>query len=525
LSGKSSSKKIMLYAVIGILAVAAVSVSLLGGNNSQQQVTQNVEDSRKQAIENFKIQFCGPNPKANSNAFVTEYVLPTECEMPLGMTADGQKAYYVSTKNGAVGYYDTEKAEFSEHLAPNWPTRSSPTEFSMVWAAKQDSSGNIWFTDDKAGLIWKFTKSTGDFVSFQSPVQQPISLDFDSDGNMYLVGVRSKSLYYGEVAKMNPGTADGFTEIKLPLDGFANATDFKISSGSVAVDKQRNVVWTSILAFQEKGQIFSYKPSTGEIMVYDLPPELNSPVGMAVDNDGRLWVTDHGTSIFFMLDPATGGLTRYTTAVASDRIFGGLEPEGSYTLPYWIQAAPDGSIWFNQHVGNKIAKFDSASGTLTEYWIPTQNPNWQNCPDNAASCGLANALQFTVGSDGQVWFSEWTENKIGRINPTAIPFSISAQDEITVSKGSSAEVKVTVNASDDVAGKMTASATFVNTGSLGKSAGIFSESNVSLTKDSSKQVSYVFTPADDLAPGKYVLMLGLDTGEVSVLKAIRVTVV
>lgn len=523
---RSSNKRIIIYAVIGILVVAVFSVTTLGRNpaSNNDEVQRNLEESRQQQLQLFRAQFCGPDAVANSNAYVTEYVLPNECEMPLGITAEGDGVYYVSSKNGSVGVFADGK--FQEFLTPSWPTRSNPIEFSMTWATKTDSAGNVWFTDDKANLLWRFDKAAGTFDSFKVPASQPISFDFDSDGNMYIVGVRSTSLFFGEVSKMKSGTSDGFTEIKLPLDGFKDVTEFKISSGSVVVDKERNAVWTSVLAFQEKGQVFRYDTVTKDTKIYDLPQELNSPVGLAVDDSGNVWVTDHGTSIFFKLDPASGDLTKYTTSVASDRLYGGPAPPNAYTLPYWIERAPDGTIWFNQHVGNKIDRFDTKTGTLVEYWIPTQNENWANCPEGAASCGIANALQFSVGPDGQVWFTEWSENKIGRIDSKAqIPFSVSADDEVTVRKGDSTEIKVTVNSSADVKGTMAASGTFTNTGQLGSSTGIFSESAVSLTAGSSKQVSFVFTPAEDLAPGQYILMLGMDTGDVTVLKAVRVNVI
>jgi hypothetical protein len=43
--------------------------------------------------------------------------------------------------------------------------------------------------------------------------------------------------------------------------------------------------------------------------------------------------------------------------------------------------------------------------------------------------------------------------------------------------------------------------------------------------DGSKQVSYVFTPAEDLAAGQYILMVGAEDTDIAVLKAVRVNVV
>lgn len=513
---RSSNKKIIVYAIIGIVAVAAFSTIFLVGGSTPEQ------DSVDQSIARFNEQFCGENSAARSTTYISEVRLPVGCEVPLAVTVDGDRVWYVSTKHGTLGSYSLADGKFSEHQIPQWPARDQPTNINMSWDARTDPQGNVWLTDN-SDLLWRFNVSDSTFDMFQPPAVDPISLDFDSDGNIYLVGVRSKALYFGDVSQMKPGTPDGFTEITLPLDAFEGVDDSQVSSGSVTVDRERNVVWTSVLAFQAKiGQIYRHDVAAGETATYDLPQELSSPVGLTTDSAGNLWVTDHGTSMFFMLSPGDGAITRYVTSTADGRIFGGTAPAGAYTLPYWVETAPDGRIWFNQHTGNQMSVFDIEAQTLTEYWVPTQNENWQNCPDNASTCGVANALQFAVGPEGQVWFTEWSENKIGTVREMQAPISVSAPDEITVSRGDTAEIKVDMQSSG-FTGSMAASGTFTSTGELGDSSGIFSEQQVSV--DGSKQVSFVLTPASDLLPGQYTLMLGAENDEVAVLKAVRVNVV
>ena len=152
-----------------------------------------------------------------------------------------------------------------------------------------------------------------------------------------------------------------------------------------------------------------------------MPEQLSLPVGLVVDNNGNLWATDHGTSIFYMLDTKSHNVTMFATSNASPKIYGLNEssslPEDAYTLPYWMEKAPDdGSIWFNEHQGNKIARFDPLNNTLYEYWIPTQDRSWGDCPPNSKTCGIANVLQFATGENGQTWFTELSENKIGNIH-------------------------------------------------------------------------------------------------------------
>jgi virginiamycin B lyase len=327
---------------------------------------------------------------------------------------------------------------------------------------------------------------------------------------------------------MKNGTSEGITEIALPLEGFQGIDSNLITTGSLVVDEVNNDAWVSLLAFQQKGQLFKYDLDAGRVeKIVDLPGDLSSPVGMTTDASGNLWVTDHGTSIFFRYDEASGEITKFVTSVASARIYGGTTPPNAYTLPYWIETSPDdGSLWFNQHTGNKMSRFDPEELVLTEYWIPSQNSNWAACPPGSADCGLANALQFSSGENGQVWFTEWTQNKMGRVDANKqVPISVDVPESVTVARGGVVEIKVDVNGSLDFAGRMMAASTLTTTGMLGNAGGIFSEESVSIASGGAKTISYTFSPSEAVSPGQYVIMLGAGNDEVSVMKAMRVTVV
>jgi virginiamycin B lyase len=526
----SPSKKIIIYAIIGIVAVVAVYI-YMSARSVPQLNTQEGANTQEAAMKQFEQQFCGTATAPNSNAYVSEVSLPVECEMPLGIATNGAKVWYVSTKHGLLGSYDTITSRFNEYEIPSWPSRSLPftavPSWSMVWTVKPDGSGNVWFTDQN-NTIWRFNTSTERFDMFKVPAKYPSTMDFDSRGNIYFIGINSQSIFFGNVSQITNGTSEGFTEISLPLDGFSGIDLNLITSGGLVVDRERNDVWISLLAFQQKkGQLFQYDIENNKVVrIVDLPPDLGAPVGMEIDNFGNLWVADHGTSTFFKYEPNTNSITKFVTSIASPKIYGGSTPPNAYTLPYWIYKGANGSLWFNEHTGNKIARFDPEELTLVEYWIPSQNRAWALCPEEATSCGLANAMQFTVSPDNQVWFTEWTENKIAKLDTSKqVPVIISAPAEVTVAKGQSIDIKVTVNASGDFSGQMMAAGTFMPNAALGNSTGIFSEQLPSLLPGSSKEVSYTFTAADDLKQGQYMIMLGAGNDDVSIMKAVKVNVV
>ncbi len=516
----------MAYAMIGILAVAAVSVALFARS---APATDPVEEQRAKAIRDFQVISCGSEDQARSTAYVSEIRLPSDCEMPLAVEVDGNQVWYVSTKQGVLGSYNIADARFEkENVIPSWPARSNPTTFSMSWAAKADENGNIWFTDERQKALWKFNKSSQTFEVFSVPANLPGGIDFDSSGNIYFIGVHSRSIFVGDISAMKNGTSEGITEIALPLEGFQGIDSKLITTGSMIVDKINNDVWVSLLAFQQKGQLFKYDLDTGKVeKIVDLPSDLSSPVGMTTDASGNLWVTDHGTSIFFKYDNASGEITKFVTSVASPRIYGGTTPPNAYTLPYWIETSPDdGALWFNQHTGNKMSRFDPEELVLTEYWIPSQNSNFAVCPPGSTDCGLANGLQFSSGENGQVWFTEWTQNKMGRVDANKqVPISVSVPESVTVARGGVVEIRVDINGSSDFAGRMMAATTLTSTGMLGNAGGIFSEESVSIAGGGSKTISYTFSPSEAVSQGQYVIMLGAGNGDISVMKAIRVNIV
>lgn len=506
----------------------------------QQEFSKQQESSKQQAIEKFKNQFCGINSKPNSNQYIKEIKLNNECEMPLAIIYDDnvEGLWYISTKQGSLILYQPESHIFTKYDIPTWPSRDNPIDSSQVWDLKLDPSNeNLWFTDEKQNLIWKFSKQNKEFEHFKIPETNlsfgtiyPVSIDFDNNGHIFFAGIRSQSLWMGNLSLMKSSTSDGIAQIPLPVENFKDFDPSVISTGSIVVDKKNNNVWVSVLAFGYKGQIYKYDITNKSFKKYDLG-DLPSPVGMTIDEKGNIWVSDHGTSIFVKLNPINGSLTKFITSTASQKIFAGEEVNGqAYTLPYWMKKGQNNSIIFNEHTGNKIGKFFPDELKLVEYWIPSQNKLFGQCkpdlPEN--SCGIGNVLQLTDETyNRSIWFTEWSENKIGYVNTSIpLPFSIKTENnEMTLTPGESKEIRFEINAHNDSSLHPISSSTLTPSGDLGTSYGIFSENSIALKKDESKEISFVFTLSNDVAMGNYILMLGAEDDIISISKAILIKVI
>jgi virginiamycin B lyase len=577
------------------------------------------DNNDSDSFSKFQHEFCGLNAQANSNTYVTEYVLPQTCEMPLGIAFDGdtKKVWYVSTKNGVLGSYNIKENRFDqEHIIPEWSSRKDSHSFSQVWDMKVNrNTGDVWFTDEKGNAIWRFLKSSQKFEIYRIPgssqyfgTTYPISIEFahydsnnsnsnrDNNNALFFVGTYSESLWYANIAKLRNGTSEGISQVILPIaNSFKGIDPIYITTGSLAYDSKRNDIWISVMAYSKKGYLLRYNLDTRTFDKFELPKELSSPLGMTVDqHSGDLWVTNAGTSTFYKLkshslsndnnNASNSNIVKFVTSMASLRIFSNINglsdlnnnnsnygntiSKHAYTLPYWIKKS-GWSLWFNEWEGNKIARFEPSHKMLIEYWIPSQNRLWGTCSslnDTTTSishnennprqkCGIANVLQFSTengnnnndnnNKDKQIWFTEWSENKIGKIDVSdrRLPFLVgvshpdSDSKELTIKRGESEKISVRIiptgshtsfnpkNRVNNHVIHMIASGTFTPTGDLGNSTAYFNKN--SFTMDNSKnakKITLIFTPSADLKPGKYMLMVGAENNYISVLKAVQIDI-
>lgn len=522
----------------------------------------------------------------NSTEYVTEYVLPQNCEMPLGIGVDTKedRVWYVSTKKGILGSYDIKEDKFNEEMQiPTWPSRNNNLEFSQVWDVEIDNqdnaNGDVWFTDGKQNAIWRFITSTNSFERYTIPGQSqdfdttyPSSIEFNpnNDNIVYFVGMFSPSIWIAEIDRLKNGTSEGISEIPIPIEGFEETDPVFVTTGSLAFDEKENALWVSMMIYGYKGQIFRYSLDNKSFDAFDLPSDLSSPWGLTVDDNSNLWVTNAGTSIFYKLSPGENNdddndgrntqdfnIEKFVTSKGSFRIFGKL-PESDtekdfqnryYTLPSMVKVSNDGLVWFNEQHGNKISKFDPSTEILIEYWVPTQNRLWGICSNDDISntnssfmnndiCGIANVLQFSIGKDdNQIWFSEWSQNKIGILEAVDdVPFSIDvfeSDEELSITNGEKEKIKISIKSESDASSssfnnniRLVASGTFTSSGDIGNSTGYFEQpSSISMEAGEEQEVSFEFIPSTDLEPGDYTLMIGAENNSISYLKAVKIKII
>jgi streptogramin lyase len=94
--------------------------------------------------------------------------------------------------------------------------------------------------------------------------------------------------------------------------------------------------------------------------------------------------------------------------------------------PEGIVAGPDGNLWFTEFSGNKIAEVNPSTHGIAEFSVPT---------------GMSQPLGVALGPDGDIWFTEWAANKIAEINPAT-----HAINQFTIPTANSFPVAITEGA-------------------------------------------------------------------------------
>ena len=422
------------------------SLNLTSSTNTQSidQEKEQIEDSEvaeKQIPKKFINHLCGTTfPK--STYFIKEYSIPYFCSQPVGIVVNtgeqnqqaneqqngNETIWIAATWTGHIILFDPEKGFFSEFIEiPNWKTED--VFGSMVWDMKFDKNGDLWFTDQLNNAIWRYFVSDKKFEMYQIPTRgaYPASIAFDFQNRVWFSEIFGKQLVMLVPSEVENNTTKGIIEYDFkdkinqkfvtmgPLTIPKNKT---INNNSVVIDTTdlnsfiinkndqqipREIIWFSTMDYPEVGSVVRFDINTKEIEVFELPKNAGIPVGIVEDDQGRLWINDHATNLFFMLDPSSGKTKQFSTSLPSTR-------NSTTTLPYFNELRED-KLWFNEHEGNAIAYYDIKDSTLVEYHIPTRSKIWGN---------TSNPLKFTIDSNGSIWFTEWTENKLGLLESSKI---------------------------------------------------------------------------------------------------------
>ena len=305
-----------------------------------------------------------------------------------------------------------------------------------------------------------------------------------------------------------------------------------------AIDSEKNVWYTNwvpsgqgiLVKFDYPG--YEFQSTQGEVTQglllqdfvewYNFPSGLTTPNGVTIGPDQKIWIADTSSNYFFSFDPNTEEFIKYTTSIPTIDSYGNASGviKNPVSRPYWIEHY-DGNLIMNEQTANRIGLFTPSTQTLTEYTIPSRNPNWADC-EGIDYCGVAQVFDFAV-YDKKIWFTEWVENNIGVIDTSiSPPFSVDIdKKQITLAKGQTEHVtlevsKTTFSGSLDVNVNSSSTSTFSD-------IVITHENSFSLSDKTTITVEIM--ASEHALSGTHKVLLGAYTDDIAVSKFITVTIV
>ena len=291
--------------------------------------------------------------------------------------------------------------------------------------------GNLWFTEAN-GNIGRISPS-GNVDEFPSTIGNPAGMTAGRDGNLWFTqGATSATTKIGRIT--TSGTVTTFpsnVNVSANLGGITPGPDGKL--------------W-----FTGGGRIGVIDPLSPTTLPTVYSANITgSPIDIVAGPDGNLWFIeiDGGSGPKIAKITTTGTVTEFALptnqnprdiAVGADgRLWVTLESTPSATdpgsiarvdpaapasmailssgitgQPAGIAAGSDGNLWFNEGFESKVGRI-TPSGTVTEF----------------PSVGGFGAM--TTGSDGNLWFTEGT-SRIGRITPGLDPMPFTDRARIVV---------------------------------------------------------------------------------------------
>ncbi len=132
-----------------------------------------------------------------------------------------------------------------------------------------------------------------------------------------------------------------------------------------------------------------FDPETEQFQEYRLKTPNSRPHGLVADKEGNIWFTAQGAGYVGKLDPKTGNVAEYMT------------PDPDRQDPHTPIIDHDGTVWFTMQRASMIGRVEPRTGEVQV--VPTPTPR-------------ANPYGMVVSSKNEVWFCEFRQNKLAKID-------------------------------------------------------------------------------------------------------------
>lgn len=420
--------------------------------------------------------------------FVQEFNVPIRNFAPTGLTVDSSNNVWFAGSNRSAIFTFFPKNESFKEYPFNAPkvAKEGISSVAVSQLVYDEVRKRVWFTWADSNSIGELNTETAQVRLHSIPTKDsgPFGILIGSDDALWFT-----ELFGEKIGRLDPSTGK-IVEYLVP-----SSSSGPIGPALLAADSEGRIWFTE--AYGKRIGLIDPK-AVGEdtsngIREFDPPYMVNSPIGIGVSK-GVVWFTDHASSSFNMFVPANNTWKQFWVSQPP--------PEANFpdSLPNQLLIDDRGNIWMVEHVGNRIAKFDSSRGSLTEYEVPSRP--------------LALTLWLASDRDGNVWFTEWATNKIGIVNVTTpIPFNLGVSSNTVVITGKESEAVINFSITSSTNDPITLAVGGLSEKGPGIITSEFSP-YTRITRSGTTEGSLKISELSNLKLGTYMLLVSAKDGKV-----------
>jgi streptogramin lyase len=297
----------------------------------------------------------------------------------------------------------------------------------------QGPDGKLWVCDGNLGTITSFDSSsgatntttlTGVQTSLQTAGLPPMSIAFDTNGNLWFTDVNA-------IGEFVPSTGAQTLYTAGLQSNAAVSTIIAGPNGKMwFFDQEMN---GRLHTATQPTYFGSIDTTTGAITEYPTNDKADEnltiiAMSMVLGADGGIWFADGTNEKLGRIDPSSGAIAEYSTDL----------PNPPNQAPLQLVNGPDGNIWFTATNQNTLIP-----QTLPTTSIGSFSPSTKQLIGETALTNATPITSLTVGSDRNLWFTQGqAQPALGVVNPTShayfyYPNTLSANSTIvtTIDRG------------------------------------------------------------------------------------------